>query len=357
MATVEPSARSTANSPPDADDRSGADAIERQHGRQLRNGIISLVLLVALVVGALLAIPGLSGVSQAIRHLDQDVVALGLALELLSCLGYVAAFQLVFARAPRRFAARLAWTEMAFGAALSFGGAGSLAIGAWILKTRGAPAGRIAERTAVLFLLTSAINAIVLVVTGLLLGLGILAGPTNPLLTFLPAGVGIAVLCFFLAIPQWADRAADRRRDHGRGRVASVLMGTATSIRETRRLLVTPDWRLLGAYGYLLFDIAVLYVCLDATGHAPPVAAVVLAYQIGYLANIIPVPGGIGVLDSGLIGMLVLYGASATDATAGVIVYHAIALWVPTVIGTIAFLLLRRTLHEPLVARDAPERV
>ena len=68
-----------------------------------------------------------------------------------------------------------------------------------------------------------------------------------------------------------------------------------------------------------------------------------LAYQIGYLSNFIPIPGNIGVLDGSLVGMLVVYGVDATDATAATLVYHAIALWVPALWGTIAFLILRRT--------------
>ena len=326
----------------DPSEREGAQA----HTRQLRHGLISLVVLGGLVAGLLLAVPGLGGVSRALDHVDKDVVLAAIGLEFLSCMGYVLIFQLVFARAPRRFAARLAWTEMAFGSALSFGGAGSLAIGAWVLKTRGVPTARIAQRSAVLFMITSAINIIVLVVFGVLLGLGLLSGPTNPLLTFLPAGISAVVFALFLAIPRWTDPGGQRRE--ARNRLEALLIGFADAIRDTRRMLVTPDWRLLGGYAYLLFDIAVLYICLDATGHAPPPAAVVLAYQIGYLANIVPIPGGIGVLDSGLVGMLVLFGALATPATAAVIVYHAIALWVPMVLGTIAFLLLRRPLGEPL---------
>jgi uncharacterized membrane protein YbhN (UPF0104 family) len=42
-----------------------------------------------------------------------------------------------------------------------------------------------------------------------------------------------------------------------------------------------------------------------------------------------PVPGGIGVLDGSLVGMLVLYGVAGTVATAATLVYHAISLWVP----------------------------
>jgi uncharacterized membrane protein YbhN (UPF0104 family) len=320
-------------------------ATERAHSRQLRNGVISLLLMAALVAGLVLAVPGLEGVALALRHVDIDVVVVAVGLELASCLGYVLVFQGIFYEAPRRFAARLAWSEMAFGAALSFGGAGSLAVGAWVLKARGMPPGRIAERSAVLFLLTSAVNVIVLVTFGVLLGLGILPGATDPLLTFLPAGVGAAVLAVFLAIPPWADRAA---HDTSHNRFATLLLGAAQSIRETRHALVRPHWRLLGAYAYLLCDIAVLYVCLRAIGQATPVAGVVLAYQIGYLANILPIPGGLGVLDSGLVGMLVLYGAKATSATAAVLAYHAIALWVPTVVGAAAFLMLRRSLTQPL---------
>ena len=76
-----------------------------------------------------------------------------------------------------------------------------------------------------------------------------------------------------------------------------------------------------------------------------------LAYQIAYLSNSIPVPGGIGVLDGSLVGTLVLYGVGATTATAATLVYHAISLWIPAMWGTIAFLVLRHTRREPLELR------
>jgi uncharacterized membrane protein YbhN (UPF0104 family) len=81
----------------------------------------------------------------------------------------------------------------------------------------------------------------------------------------------------------------------------------------------------------------------------------VLAYQIGYLSNIIPVPvpvpvpvaGNVGVLDGSMVAMLVLYGVSATPAAAATVVYHAIALWIPATWDTLAFLVLRRSQHTP----------
>ena len=56
-------------------------------------------------------------------------------------------------------------------------------------------------------------------------------------------------------------------------------------------------------------------------------------------------------LDAGLVGMLVLYGVNATDATAATLVYHAIALWIPAMRGTIAFVVLQRSRGKPLKLR------
>ena len=325
------------------------------HARQLRNGIISLVLLGALVVGLLFAIPGLHGVGRALRNVDIDTLAAAIALEFLSCMGYVVVFQLVFARAPRRFAARLAWTEMAFGSALSFGGAGSIAVGAWVLHSRlasppiGSPGARRCCSCS-----PARSTLIVLVVTGVLLGLGLVSGPTNPLLTFLPAGIGATVFGLFLCIPAWARRFAPS--DERGTRLTRLLLGFADSIRDTRAMLVTADCR------------PARRLRLPARGHRPRVVRLPRRRRGGatargrrappdqnYLANIIPVPGGIGVLDAGLVGMLVLYGAPAASSAAAVLIYHAVALWVTSALDTIAFLLLRRTIGQPLSRRPLPE--
>ena len=99
-----------------------------------------------------------------------------------------------------------------------------------------------------------------------------------------------------------------------------------------------------------------LAACFAAAGAVPPLASIVLAYQIGYLSNLIPMPGNIGVLDGSLVGMFVLYGVSATLATAATVVYHAIALWIPAMWGTVAFIILRRTRDRPLEAAPGARR-
>ncbi|MGI8715853.1 MAG: lysylphosphatidylglycerol synthase transmembrane domain-containing protein [Solirubrobacteraceae bacterium] len=344
-----------AGQPPGTGDAAGGGGDggpDEDPGRSLWHGLISLVVLIALVVGLLLAVPGLHGVAHQLGQMKPAWVLAGIAFEILSCVGYVIAFLQVFERAPRRFGARVALSELAFNSAVSLGGAGSIAVGAWLLVERGGNPTRIAERSAVLFLLTTAINVITLVLAGVGLWLGILPGPSNPLLSVLPAGIGTVGFVGVLALPRLTERIAAGREP---GRLRTVLVETAASIRLTEQVMFRLDWRIIGAIAFLWCDIAVLIVCFAAAGVVPPLAAIVLAYQIGYLSNFVPIPGGIGVLDGSLIGMFVLYGTSATLATAATVVYHAIALWIPAMWGTVAFVILRRTRDRPIALRPPRE--
>lgn len=326
------------------------NAVKASHN--LRLGLISLAALIAIAVGLLLAVPGLHGVAHDITNMPPGWVALAITLEALSCVGYVIAFLQVFERAPVRFGARVALSELAFGAAVPVGGAGSVAVGALLLVERGAPAGHIAKRSAVLFLLTSAVNVITLAVVGLGTWIGVLPGSSDPLLTLLPGAIGVFIFFGFLALPRALDRFGRNRDDT---RLLRLARGTSDSIRETAQILFRLDWRIVGAYMFLWCDIAVLWCCFAAVGPVPPVSTVVLAYQIGYLSNLIPIPGGIGVLDGSFIAMFALYGVSATHATSATLVYHAISLWVPALWGTVTFVLLRRTRSQPLVLRPTRE--
>jgi Lysylphosphatidylglycerol synthase TM region len=108
-------------------------------------------------------------------------------------------------------------------------------------------------------------------------------------------------------------------------------------------VIARPGWRVgLGAPAYLLCDIAMLWLTIHALGYNTPPAPLIVAYLLGYLANALPVTGGIGVLDGGLAGALVAYHVPAATAFGGVLVYHALALWIPTASGTLAFIAAQR---------------
>jgi uncharacterized protein (TIRG00374 family) len=126
----------------------------------------------------------------------------------------------------------------------------------------------------------------------------------------------------------------------------SWLVDLAAGIDRARGSVRRPSWRLVGAVGYLGFDIAALGATFAAAGRPIAAAPLVLGYLIGYLANLVPIPGGFGVLEGGLAGCLIAYGAPPTQAAAAVVVYHAIAFWIPSLGGLAAFALLRRRLTD-----------
>jgi uncharacterized membrane protein YbhN (UPF0104 family) len=95
---------------------------------------------------------------------------------------------------------------------------------------------------------------------------------------------------------------------------------------------------MLGAAGFLLLDMAALWAACRATGHPLGILALSVAYFIGYLTTLIPMPAGLGVLDSGLAGALVLYGFSPAASVGAVLVYHGISVWIPGLGGLLAWL-------------------
>ena len=311
--------------------------------RQLRFGLVSAAVLSVLLGGLVLAIPGLGAAGQRVAHARWAWVVLAGGLELASCLGYVLAFQGIFNDIPARFAALVATAEQAFGAVVPVGGAGGIAAGGWLLSRTGMPARAIAERSAVLFLLTSATNVITLVLAGAGLAIGLFAGPHDLALSVLPASVGVAVLALFLVL---ALRASGRT-GNGASLASRALRATAGASATTLCEIQRPGWRLaIGALAFLLCDIAVLWLTIHALGYDVPAAPLLLAYLIGYLANAIPIPGGLGVLDGGLAGALLPYHVPAPAALGGVLLYHALALWIPALSGTVGFIAAQRQINS-----------
>jgi uncharacterized membrane protein YbhN (UPF0104 family) len=311
---------------------------------RLRRGLLVLVAVGAAVIAVLLLLPGLSKLRQGFAGAKPGWILLGTFLELLSCASYVLVFRTVFCQQMSwRTSAEIGLSEQAANSLLSVGGAGGLALGAWILRRGGFPAGQIARRTVAFFLLTSLANVAFLALGGLALVSGMLPGPSNPLLAIVPAVVGIGTIALALVVGGAASGIGARS---SRPKVTGTLNAVGDGVSEAVALLRSPAIA-IGSAGYMLFDLAVLGVCFPAFGHPlPPLDALLLAYIIGQLGGLVPLPGGIGGLDLGLIGALVLYGINATDAAVAVLAYRGLLLAVPATVGLPALALLRQRLRK-----------
>ena len=296
------------------------------------------MLLSAVIASLVLAVPPLRRVARQVAHLNPGWVVGAIALELASCAGFVVIFRLFFDQVPGGAARELAWAEEGSGALLPGGGVGALAAGGWFLRRTGMSMRSIVDRSSALFCLTSAVNVAALVGAGLWLALG--GGPLDDVpRAVIPVIGGLAATAGVLGIPYLVGRFPGRNWP-------IWLVDISAGVLRARRTLRRPDWRLLGALAYLGFDIAALGAAFAATGHPLAPAPLALGYLIGYLANLIPIPGGFGVLEGGLAGTLIAYGAPATQAAAAVIVYHAIAFWIPSLGGLVGYMLLRRRFND-----------
>ncbi len=321
--------------------------------RRLRNSLISLAIFFALVVGLLFAVPGLDEAADRITRASVGWTIAAIVLEGLSCLGYVLLFELVFARLGRRLSSRLSLSELAVNSIVSVSGLAGIALGAWVLRTRGVSVERIARRSVLIFVLTSAVNVVAVIVIGVPMWLGAIPGSRDPLLTLLPAAAALAAILGTLAAAAWARRAASASVAR-RGRVAVAVTAVGDGVYDALALIRAHDWKLVGAVGYWLFDNLVLYACLAAFGSTPSFGVVAMAYLVGMLANSLPVPGGLVAVEGGLVGMLLLFSVRpASLVVVAVLVYRVISLWVPALIGSVAFLSLRREIGKP-AARAVP---
>ncbi len=320
-------------------------------GRRLRRRVLVVVGLLGVVGLIALLAPGLGEVRDLLGEARPGWLALAVVLELLSCLSYVLMFRPIFCpRMSWRTSYELGMSELAAGSIVPASGAGGLALGAWALRKGGMPAEDIARRTVAFYVLKSAANFGAVAVIGIAMWLG--AGPeVSPLLTILPAALAIAAIGAVPAIGMLAARRPARERDGERGPrrwLAFAAEALGDGVREAGRVLRRRDWRVIaGSLGYWAFDNAVLWACFRAFGESPAITLVLMGYLIGQLGGLLPIPGGVGGIEGGLIGTLIVYGLPAAATAAAVLAYRVILFWLPLLLGVTAFAALRRGLDDP----------
>lgn len=299
-----------------------------------RNRRRTRVLVTAIVsvasMGALLLVAPPAQVIESIGDMSPAWLLAAVGFEIGSCLSYVVVFRRFFPEPPRPVSRQVAWIAMGAGAVLPGGNFSSAATTGWLLRNHGIGARRLVEQCGALLCFLTLFGFFINGVAGAALILGIGHGPHD----LAHSGIPILVSLFVIG----AALAAMVIGRYYRARAPSFVGSVAASLQGAWESLWRPHWRLLGAAGFLWLDMAALWAACRATGHPIGLTALAVAYFIGYLATMIPMPAGIGVLDSGLAGALVLYGFSPTASVSAVLVYHAISIWVPGLGGLVAWL-------------------
>jgi uncharacterized membrane protein YbhN (UPF0104 family) len=316
--------------------------------RTLRRRALQAIAALAALVAIVLLAPGLGEVRDALVDANPAWLAVGAAFEALSFASYVVMFGPIFCTGlPRRRSWQIGGSELAMGSLVPASGAGGLALGAWILHRGGMDGARIARRSVAFFLIKSGVNFIAVAALGTAMALGL--GPDQSLwLTAFPAAMAALVIAAVVGIsrlgpgPLAAPDASRFRRGF-----AATRRAVTDGARESILILRGGNARVIGgSIGYWAFDNAVLWATFHAVGVSVPLTVILMGYLIGQLGGLLPIPGGIGGIDGGLIGTLIVYGAPAAPTAAAVLGYRVILFWLPLVVGAIAFLQLRRDMPE-----------
>jgi uncharacterized protein (TIRG00374 family) len=343
---------------PPVEDPDEEEAPKMQIGR--RQALLFGLFVASAVAFLYFVLPKVTGLKDTWSRLDTgDPIWLGAAVvfEGLSFLGYVWLFRTVFVRGRSRVGWEASYQITMAGVAatrlFAAAGAGGIALTAWALRRSGMERRTVACRMVAFIVLLYTVYSLALVVGGFGLYLGLFPGPAPFGITMIPAifGASAFVLIYTTAlVPEDVERRlASWAEGHGRthrivAKVASAPASVAAGVRTAVDIVRAGEWGVLGGLLWWGFDIATLWAAFHAfSSETPAIAVIVVAYFVGMLGNTLPLPGGIGGVDGGMIGALVAFGVDFGLATVSVLTYRAFAFWLPTLPGAVAYLQLRRT--------------
>lgn len=326
-----------------------------------RSLLISIAVILVGLVSLYFLLPKLAGLNHTwgqLQHGDPVWLGVAAALEAFSIASYAVLFRAVFGRGVPRVDWRVSIEIPLAGIAairlLAAAGAGGVAVTVWALRRAGMAGRLIGSRMVANLVIQYAIYLIALIVCGLGLWSGLFEGGGSFALTILPAigaaGLGLLVLSMGL-LPQDFERRLRRlgARSGRLGRLATRLAPVPSTVSTGVRTAIVLVWErpygVLAAIGYWGFDIAVLGVSLRAFGAVVSPSVIVMSYFLGTIGSLLPLPGGIGGVEGGMIGALAAFGVPGGQAVVGVLAYRAISFWLPTLPGIAGYLALRATVR------------
>lgn len=329
-------------------------------------GAIFIAAAIAFLYVLLPRIGGLDDTWSKLKDGDAPWLLAAAGFEFLSYAGYVVLMKSVFPSVRGRFGWGTAYLVTMAGVAatrlFATAGVGGIALTAWALRRTGLRRKFVAVRLTAFMVSLYSVFMFSVLIGGVGLRTGIFEGVAPFAMTVVPAvlaGSAILVFVLFSLVPENSERRL-REWSLGRGEVAAVagrLAALPSAVSGGTRMAITLVRRrhpgMLGAVGWWYFDIAVLYACLRAFGSDPGFVVVVMAYFVGQLGNLLPLPGGIGGVEGAMVAALVAFKVDAGVALVAVLSYRAFAFWLPTVPGAVAFVQLRRKV-QTWAEEDSP---
>jgi uncharacterized membrane protein YbhN (UPF0104 family) len=275
--------------------------------------------------------------------------------------GYVLLFRGVFVRAEG--GSRIGWKAsyqitmagLAASRIFAAGGAGGLVLTAWALRRSGMRKRHVADKTLTFLILTYFPYVAALIVCGFGLRFGLFPGDDPFGVTVVPAilaVIALAIGLLFALVPtDLQRRLGGWTREGGRlARIATLAANAPASasagMRDAIAHVRARDPALLGAILFWVFQILVLWAAFRAFGDAPPAAVLVQGFFVGMLGNLLPMPGGVGGVEGGMIASYAAFGVDGGLAVVAVLVYRAFTFWLPMIPGVIAYFGLRKTVEQ-----------
>lgn len=340
--------------PPEDDDDEERPAI-----KITARGMTGIVVFLLLALAALyFLVPKLAGLDETWRRIEDGRPAWTIAALVLTCgmfLGYVVMFRGVYGRAAQRIgwaaSYQITFAGLAASRLFAAGGAGGLVVTAWALRRSGMRKRAVADKTISFLVLTYFPYAVAVIVCGFGLHFGLFSGPDPFSLTFVPAVVGcvmIAIATALAFVPPDLQRILSGYAREGRfarlvEKLANIPAASSAGLRDAVEHIRSRNPALIGAILFWAFQIAVLWAAFHAFGNSPAIAVLIQAFFIGMLGNLLPIPGGVGGVEGGMVGAYTAFGVDFDLALVAVLVFRAFTFWLPLVPGVIAYFRLRRT--------------
>jgi len=338
--------------------------------REHRTLVSRMAIAGLVVVVAFLAAAHLDDLEELVRRVesgDPAWLAPAVGLEIVSFGGYVVLTRLVFRpRAPRLgWIASLELTLAGVVATRLFsaGGAGGIAFTGWVLHRAGMDARTAARRLSAFMLLLYSVYVAALLLGGLLVLLGALGDVPTVLgaIAFAVALAAIAAAVLMVRIPGDIERRADAlaaRHTGWLGRLAKRLSTVPQVAGNATRLAVAivrdRPGAMLWPVVWWAFDVATLWACFEAFGDAPAAGTLILCYFLGAMGNLLPIPGGVGGTEGGMVGAFAASGVDAGLALVAVVAYQLISTYLPALPGLLSYIDLRRRMKTWEAAQEPP---